>query len=146
MEIQIKRFNELTINELYEMLKLRSEVFVVEQNCAYQDIDDKDQHAIHISLVEDGVWLAYLRVLDKGVSYDTASLGRVITRARGKGLGLILMKEGIKVVKEVYKANELTISAQCQAVGFYEKLGFEIVSEPYLEDDIPHVKMKLLIK
>lgn len=145
MNIEVKRFDELNALELYEILRARAEVFVVEQNCVYQDLDNKDLGAYHVIIREDGKIVAYLRVLDRGVSYDTASVGRVITTAqgRGRGIGLILLNEGIKAAKEYFSADRITISAQCQARGFYEKVGFVAVSEPYLEDDIPHVRMIL---
>ena len=94
---------------------------------------------------EDGAIVAYLRVLDRGVSYDTASIGRIITteRGRGRGIGRILVNEGLRVAKEAFGADRITISAQCQARGFYEKFGFSAVSDVYLEDDIPHVRMVL---
>ncbi len=145
MNIEVKRFDELNTTELYEILRARAEVFIVEQDCVYQDLDNKDLGAYHVTVREDGKIVAYLRVLDRGVSYDTASVGRVITteQGRGRGIGLILLKEGLKVAKKYFSADRITISAQCQARGFYEKAGFIAVSEPYLEDNIPHVRMVL---
>ena len=145
MELFIKKYDELERDELYEILRARAEVFVVEQNCPYQDLDRKDLLAYHIYMKENGEIVAYLRVLDRGVSYDTASIGRVITtsRGRGRGIGLELVLEGIKVARERLGADEITISAQKYAVGFYEKAGFIATDKEYLEDGIPHVQMRL---
>ena len=145
MEIFVKHFNELSTVELYEILRARSEVFVVEQDCVYQDLDNKDLNAYHVYIREDGEIIGYLRVLDKGVSYTTGSIGRVITtaRGRGRGVGLTLVLEGIKVARERYGLDALTISAQKYAVGFYEKAGFVRTEKEYLEDGIPHVEMNL---
>ena len=146
MEIFIKHYTELTRDELYEILRARAEVFVVEQNCPYQDLDQKDIDAYHVYMKEDGEIVGYLRVLKRGVSYDDAgSIGRVITTAkgRGRGIGLALVLEGIKVAKECFGEEKLIISAQKYAVGFYEKAGFHRTEKEYLEDGIPHVQMRL---
>ena len=142
MNLYIKHFNELTTMELYSILRARAEIFVVEQDCVYQDLDNKDLNAWHVWFEdEDGV-AAYCRVLDKGVSYEgEGSIGRVITVKRGTGLGYKVMMEGIRVAEEKFGQTSLRISAQQYAQGFYEKCGFVRVSEPYLEDDIPHVQM-----
>ena len=142
MNLYIKHFNELTTMELYRILRARAEIFVVEQDCVYQDLDNKDLNAWHVWYEdEDGV-AAYCRVLDKGVSYEgEGSIGRVIAVRRGTGLGYKVMMEGIRVAEEKFGQTSLRISAQQYAQGFYEKCGFVRVSEPYLEDDIPHVQM-----
>ena len=142
MNLYIKHFNELTTMELYRILRARAEIFVVEQDCVYQDLDNKDLNAWHVWFEdEDGV-AAYCRVLDKGVSYEgEGSIGRVITVKRGTGLGYKVMMEGIRVAEEKFGQTSLRISAQQYAQGFYEKCGFVRVSEPYLEDNIPHVQM-----
>lgn len=142
MDLYIKHFNELTTTELYRILRARAEIFVVEQDCVYQDLDNKDLNAWHVWFEdEDGV-AAYCRVLDKGVSYEgEGSIGRVIAVRRGTGLGYKVMMEGIRVAEEKFGQTSLRISAQQYAQGFYEKCGFVRVSEPYLEDDIPHVQM-----
>ena len=142
MNLYIKHFNELTTLELYSILRARAEIFVVEQDCVYQDLDNKDLNAWHVWFEdEDGV-VAYCRVLDKGVSYEgEGSIGRVITVKRGTGLGYKVMMEGIRVAEEKFGQTSLRISAQEYAQGFYEKCGFVRVSEPYPEDDIPHVQM-----
>ena len=141
MEIVIKAFQELSVEELYEILKLRSEIFVVEQNCVYQDVDDVDKEAYHVYLHENGKILSYLRVIDKGKRLEEVSLGRVISRTRRKGHGTIVMKEGIRVAKEKFGAKRIKIGAQAYAVPFYENVGFKVVSGEYDEDGIPHVYM-----
>lgn len=143
MEIIIKKFNELSLEELYEILKIRVSIFVVEQKCPYQEIDDKDKQAFHIYIKENNQIKAYLRVLDKGVSFQEVSIGRVLTTERNKGYSNILIKEGIKVAKEKYHANKIKIEAQVYAKKVYEKHGFKQVSNEFLEDGIPHIIMLL---
>ncbi len=143
MDLVIKRFEELTVEELYEILKARAEVFVVEQNCAYQDIDNKDKHAYHVYYKDETGIQAYLRVIKKGISFEEVSIGRVLTIKRGCGLGKKLMLEGIKVAKEKMNADRIRIGAQCYAKAFYEKVGFRQVSDEFLEDGIPHIQMLL---
>lgn len=139
----IKSFHELTLEELYQILKIRSAVFVVEQTCVYQDLDDKDQGAYHVLFKEAGEIKAYLRVLAPGVSFKEASLGRVLTVARGEGFGKDLLLAGIAVAKEKWQAKQIRIEAQSYAKGFYEKVGFKQVSEEFLEDGILHMEMLL---
>ena len=137
-----KPFEELTVPEVYEILRLRSEVFVVEQECAYQDIDGKDPGSWQVMVCDDtGELVAGLRVLRPGVSFPEASLGRVVTRFRGKGYGAVAMREGIRIACEQYGAETLRIEAQCHAIGFYERFGFRVDSAEFLEDGIPHVEM-----
>ena len=143
MELVVKHFKALSLEELYEILRVRAAVFVVEQTCVYQDLDEKDQSAYHVFLKDDKGIKAYLRVLDKGVSYEEASIGRVLTVDRGCGLGEKIVTEGIKVAKENFQADRIRISAQLYAKGFYEKAGFKQVSDEYLEDGIVHVAMVL---
>lgn len=143
MELVVKHFKALSLEELYEILRVRAAVFVVEQTCIYQDLDEKDQSAYHVFLKDDKGIKAYLRVLDKGVSYEEASIGRVLTVDRGCGLGEKIVTEGIKVAKEKFQADRIRISAQLYAKGFYEKAGFKQVSDEYLEDGIVHVAMVL---
>lgn len=142
MELKIKHFSQLTTEELYKIIQARIAIFVIEQDCPYQELDNKDLNAWHVWYEnEDGV-AAYCRVLDKGVSYENeGSIGRVITVKRGCGLGYKVMMEAIRVAEEKYGQTSLRISAQQYAQGFYEKCGFVRVSDPYLEDDIPHVQM-----
>ena len=141
MKAIIKYFNELTTKELYEILKARSEIFVVEQNCVYQDLDDKDYESLHIFYEEDGKVAAYLRAFYRDDS--VAQIGRVLTLQHGTGLGGKLLKEGIAQIKEKMNPSRLYIEAQCYAIGYYEKEGFSMCSEEFLEDGIPHVKMTL---
>ena len=143
MEIIIKKFNELSLDELYEILKIRVSVFVVEQKCPYQEIDDKDKQSYHIYIKDNNQIKAYLRVLDKGVSFNEASIGRVLTTERNKGYSNILIKEGIKVAKEKYHANKIKIEAQSYTKRIYEKHGFKQISDEFLEDGIPHIIMLL---
>ena len=143
MELIVKRFEELTTEELYEILKIRVSVFVVEQNCPYQEIDDRDKQSYHVYMKDDDGIQAYLRVVDKGVSFDEVSIGRVIAVKRRCGIGSRILSEGIKVAKNKLKANTIKIEAQSYAKGLYERQGFNQVSEEFLEDGIPHVLMIL---
>lgn len=145
MEIYIKRFEELSLEELYEIIKIRVAIFCLEQNCLYQDLDDKDKKAYHVYIKENDKIKAYLRVLDKGISFDETSIGRVLTTERGVGFGNIILKEGIRVAKEKMNADKIKIEAQSYAKGYYEKFGFKQISDEFLEDGIPHIKMILNI-
>lgn len=115
----------------------------MEQNCAYQEIDGKDQYSYHVFLKGDTGIKAYLRVIDKGISFDEVSIGRVLTLKRKCGLGNRILLDGIKVAKERMNATRIKIEAQSYAKGFYEKAGFKQVSEEFLEDGIPHIQMVL---
>lgn len=143
MNLEIKKFNELTVEELYDILKVRSEVFVVEQNCVYNDQDGKDIDSIHIMIKEGNKIMAYLRVIKPGVSYDNASIGRVLvtSEARKKGLARKIVCAGIDYIINSWNEDKITIGAQNYLRDFYESLGFEAVSEVYSEDGIPHVDM-----
>jgi ElaA protein len=146
MTFDFKPFKELTTLELYKILQLRSEVFVVEQNCIYQDIDDKDTMGYHLTCFENEELLAYARVLDPGVSYaDYSSIGRVCTKQthRQLGLGKELMQQAILHCQELYPDTKIKISAQSYLLKFYTELGFEAIGDEYLEDDIPHRAMIL---
>ena len=143
MELIVKRFEELTAEELYEILKIRVSVFVVEQNCPYQEIDDRDKQSFHVYMEDDDGIQAYLRVVDRGVSFDEVSIGRVIAVKRRCGIGSRILSEGIKVAKNKLKATTIKIEAQSYAKGLYERQGFNQVSEEFLEDGIPHVLMIL---
>lgn len=143
MDLIVKQFGELSVEELYEILQIRVKVFVVEQNCAYQEIDDKDQYSYHVFLKDDTGIKAYLRVVNKGVSFEEVSIGRVLTLKRGCGLGYRILLEGIKIAKERMNADKIKIEAQSYAKEFYEKAGFKQVSEEFLEDGIPHILMVL---
>ena len=144
LTFKIKRFNELSINELYKILQLRSEVFVVEQNCVYQDIDGKDEKAIHVLGYYNGDLAAYSRLFNKGYYFEQASIGRVVVspKFRDKKFGHNLMHTSIEAIKEHFNETAITISAQEYLKNFYESHGFTQTSEMYLEDDIPHIQMK----
>lgn len=138
-----KKFNELTLEELYEILKLRSEVFVVEQKCIYNDIDGKDLTSSHIMIKENGKIKAYLRALQPGVSYEDASLGRVLVSpdARGKGYAKIIVTKGVEYILNNFNTTKITIGAQEYLKNFYSEIGFKPISEVYDEDGIPHLDM-----
>ena len=138
-------FNELGLAELYSILQLRNEVFVVEQNCVYQDADNKDALSYHLSGWDANTLVAYCRILPPGISYPEASIGRVVTSPayRNNGCGLELMKEAIIQTLAQFECNAIKISAQLYLQKFYEQLGFIQVSETYLEDNIPHIEMLL---
>lgn len=146
MEIlfEIKRFNELSAQELYILLQLRSEVFVVEQNCVYQDIDGKDAIAIHLLGTYNNELVAYVRIFKPGDYFEQASIGRVVVKQnyRDRKWGYDLMNKAIQATEEVFNETKITISAQLYLKKFYENLGFIQTSEMYLEDDIPHIEMK----
>lgn len=141
---KIKRFNELSLTELYQLLQLRSEVFVVEQNCVYQDIDGKDEKALHVLGFYENEIVAYTRLFDKGYYFEEASIGRVVVspKVRAKKWGHDLMKVSIETIETVFKTKQITISAQEYLKKFYETHQFVQTSEMYLEDDIPHIEMK----
>jgi ElaA protein len=141
---KIKRFEALSVVELYNLLQLRSEVFVVEQNCVYQDVDGKDSKALHLIGEEDGKTIAYARLFKPKDYFEEASIGRVVVKEtyREKKLGHILMKEAIQAIKSEFHETKITISAQLYLKKFYESHGFIQTSETYLEDDIPHIQMK----
>ena len=139
----VKRFDELTPEELYALLRLRVSVFVVEQNCPYMELDNNDQKALHVWLEQDGAVKAYLRVLDRGVESEYISIGRVVAAERRKGFGSLVLAEGIRVAREYFNADRLYLEAQTYAKGLYEKQGFQPASEEFLLDGIPHIKMLL---
>lgn len=142
MELVIKYFNELCLEELFDIYKLRVSVFVVEQNCPYQEIDDADKEAYHLYLKDDNGIQAYARVLPPGTTFDEASLGRVIARKRRCGLGSQIVAAAIATAKEKFSATKIKIEAQVYARKLYEKAGFVQISKPFLEDDIPHILME----
>ena len=144
LQFKIKPFNELSTIELYQILRLRSEVFVVEQNCVYQDIDNKDQKAIHVLGFYNDDLVAYCRLFNAGEYFDNASIGRVIVaqKDRDKKWGNNLMIAAIESVKQYFNETKITISAQFYLQKFYESHGFVKTSEIYLEDNIEHIEMK----
>lgn len=143
MKLICKTFSELTTKELYEILKARAEIFVVEQNCVYQDLDDIDYRSLHFFYEVNGKISAYLRAFEKGADSRTVQIGRVLTIEHGKGLGGKLLKNAISQIKSLMNPASIYIEAQCYAIGYYEKAGFQISSDEFLEDGIPHVQMIL---
>ena len=140
-QLHKKSFSQLTIDELYELLRVRSEVFVVEQNCVYQDLDGDDQPSIHLWLTVEGKVVALARVCPAGTHMKEVSIGRVITTERGKGFGRQIMLHAIDAAIEHFNAERIDIEAQEYAKGFYEGVGFKQSSDPFMLDGIPHVKM-----
>lgn len=148
MDIQwrFKSYQELSKIELHDVLILRQQVFVVEQDCPYQDADEKDQDSHHLlGYVKDHL-VAYLRLVKPGISYKEMSFGRIVTAQnhRGKGLGVALMQEGIEQSIKLYGTSPNRISAQTHLLPFYQKFGFESTNKEYLEDGIPHTEMLLV--
>lgn len=168
MKLIVKHFSELSAAELFEIYKLRVSVFVVEQKCPYQEIDDADKNAFHLWLEADGKLekpeekesergteidcgkkrengkiLAYSRVLPKGILFDEVSIGRVIAAKRRSGLGTEIVSEAICVAKENFSPDKIILEAQVYAKKFYENLGFRKISDEFLEDGIPHIFMQL---
>jgi ElaA protein len=140
---KLNYFKELSTEELYTILQLRNEVFVVEQNCVYQDADSKDSISFHLSGWDGVNLVAYCRILPPGVSYTEASIGRVVSspQYRNKGYGKQLMNEAIIHTLAQFECNTIKISAQLYLQKFYEQLGFVKLSDSYLEDNIPHIEM-----
>lgn len=143
LEIQVKTFQDFTTQELYDVLQLRSEVFVVEQDCVYQDIDGKDQKAIHVIGYKNNKVVAYTRVFEPGYYFNEASIGRVVVKDSERDLdyGYHIMKASIKAIETHFKVNTIKISAQTYLKRFYNNLEFFEVGEEYLEDGIPHIAM-----
>lgn len=138
-----KFFDDLTAHELYAIMRLRSEVFVLEQQCIYQDADNKDLSAYHLMIQDGDTLVAYARLLPPGISYEYMSIGRVISKQeyRRKGAGRLLMKEAIKACQELFGEGPIRIGAQLYLKEFYESFGFVQTGEVYLEDDIEHIEM-----
>jgi ElaA protein len=143
IEISIKAFNELTTEELYDLLKLRAEIFVVEQDCVYQDLDGKDQKALHILGYKNGKIAAYTRVFKPGDYFKEASIGRVLVKEneRQHKYGYTIMKASIEAIKNHYNETAIRISAQTYLKQLYGNLEFKEIGEGYLEDGIPHINM-----
>lgn len=143
MEWSLKKFDELSLAELYSVLQLRSEVFVVEQNCVYQDMDYKDQKSWHLMGKSDNKLVAYTRLIPAGISYSEPSIGRVVTSpsCRKKGIGRELMLRSIEACHQLFGETAIKIGAQRYLENFYSSLGFITCSDEYLEDGIPHVEM-----
>ncbi len=143
LQWNLKKFDELSNKELYRILKLRMEVFVLEQECLYPELDDKDFACLHLWAEQEGSILAYTRLVPPGLSYPQASIGRVIVaeQARGTGLSQQLMISSIESVAKEFGVNDIQIGAQFHLKSFYEKLGFEQVSDPYPDYGILHIDM-----
>ena len=138
MELILKHFRELTLDELADIYRLRVSVFVVEQNCPYQEIDAADKTAYHLYLKDQ----AYARVLPPGTTFETCSIGRVLSKKRRCGLGTQIVNAAIAAAKEKFSADIITIEAQVYARSLYEKAGFIQISDEFLEDGIPHILMQ----
>ncbi|TVP81179.1 MAG: GNAT family N-acetyltransferase [Alkalicoccus sp.] len=146
MEWHIKKFEALSPEELYRILQIRVEVFVVEQNCPYSEIDGKDKYCWHLYAEENGEILAYARLLPPGISYEEAAIGRVLVAGpyRGRGLGKELMTQSLVFLNNKMNYSGIRLQAQEYAEKFYSSFGFQKISAAYLEDNIPHVDMKKL--
>lgn len=143
MNLIAKQFNELTATELYEILKVRSEIFIIEQNIHYQDMDDVDYDSLHCFFAEDNKVIAYLRAFY--IEDNIVKIGRVLTLKHGNGVGKDLMEQSIIAIKERMKCSKICMDAQKYAVGFYEKFGFKVTSKDFLEEGIVHNTMELKV-
>lgn len=143
LKITVKKFDELSLTELYQLLQMRSEVFVVEQNCVYQDMDGKDQKALHLLVKKESELVAYTRLFAQGDYFEGASFGRVVVNPSFRGLkyGHELVKASLEAIAKHFGDVKVEISAQKYLLAFYETHGFKAVGEEYLEDGIPHVHM-----
>ena len=142
-----KRFDDLTAAEMYSILQLRQQVFVIEQQCIYQDCDDRDAISFHNMGMRDGTLIAYSRLIPPGIFYSECSIGRVVNSplVRGSGVGKELMIQNISKMRELFGVQPVRIGAQLYLQKFYESLGFIQTSEPFLEDNIPHIYMVLMM-
>ncbi|WP_226672129.1 GNAT family N-acetyltransferase [Rossellomorea aquimaris] len=145
MTWKVKSFNELSTHELYEILKVRTAVFVVEQECAYPEVDGKDLFSYHLYKEENGEVAAYARLLPAGVSYDEPSIGRVLVKEsyRGRGFAGELMRRGLAFIQKEWGDQPVKIQAQEYLKEFYGSFGFKAITETYLDDGIPHIDMML---
>ena len=145
MNFTLKTFEQLTNTELYNILKARTEVFVVEQNCPYLEVDGKDVQSYHLFKEENGEIIAYLRILPPGVSYEELSIGRVLVKKehRGKKLAQQIMDQALQFIHNELKEKTIKIQAQAYLHNFYASFGFKVISETYLDDNIPHIDMLL---
>jgi ElaA protein len=143
LDITIKTYNQLSLDDLYYILQLRSEVFVVEQDCIYQDVDGKDQKALHVIGKKNNTIIAYTRIFKAGDYFNEASIGRVVVskKERHQQYGELLMKASIQATEDNFGTIEIKLSAQKYLENFYNNLGFKTIGEPYLEDGIPHIAM-----
>lgn len=143
LKIEVKKFSELSLTELYDILQLRSEVFVVEQDCVYQDIDGKDAEALHVIGFKNNKIVAYTRCFKPGYYFKEAAIGRVVVRQseRKFGFGHIIMEASDKAIKDNYNTSNIKLSAQQYLIKFYESHGYKTTGDGYLEDGIPHIAM-----
>jgi len=140
----LKHFNDLSVSELYAIMQLRNEVFVVEQNCVFQDADNKDQRSHHLMGWDNQKLVAYSRIVPPGIAYDSfPSIGRVVTSPtmRTTGIGKILMQQSIEELQKLFGKSSIKLGAQLYLKKFYESFGFVQSSEVYIEDGIPHIEM-----
>ena len=144
MQLIVKHFSELSVDELFAIYKLRVAVFVVEQKCPYQEIDEADRAAYHIWLQDEDGIVAYARALPPGVTFAEASIGRVIAVKRRCGMGSRIVAAAVETAREKFSAGKITIEAQVYARSLYEKAGFRQISDEFLEDGIPHIQMQLI--
>ena len=145
MELIVKTFNELTLIELYEILKVRSQIFIMEQNIHYQDLDDTDYQSMHFFYKDNNKVVAYLRAYYTDVDQRNIKIGRVLTLVHGQGLGKRLVNESIKEIMKRMKCEKIYMDAQKYAIGFYEKCGFKVSSDEFLEEGIVHVHMEMKV-
>lgn len=143
MQLIVKHFSELSVDELFAIYKLRVAVFVVEQKCPYQEIDEADRSAYHIWLQDEDGIAAYARALPPGVTFAEASIGRVIAVKRRCGMGSRIVAAAVETAREKFSAGKITIEAQVYARSLYEKAGFRQISDEFMEDGIPHIQMQL---
>jgi ElaA protein len=143
LQWQFSSYGALSLQQLYALLQLRTEVFVVEQNCVFQDMDGYDEKAMHLLGLQDDKLVAYARCFNVGIKFKEASIGRVIThaRVRGTGAGHALMQQALGSMKMVWGVQPIRIGAQARLEKFYEQHGFKAASAPYIEDGIPHIEM-----
>lgn len=143
MNFSIKKFNELSLEELYQILRLRSEIFVVEQDCVYQDIDNKDQMAFHVLGFKENKLIAYARIFDSGQYFKHPSIGRILVKEseRKHKYGYQIVEISIQFIQTNFSEKDILISAQTYLLNFYKSLGFNPIEKEYLEDGIPHIKM-----
>lgn len=146
MDLVIKHFSELTADELYEIYRARVAVFVVEQRCAYQDVDDDDRLSYHFWISDNSKLVAYLRLIVRDRESGFVRLGRVLSLRRREGLAKKLVSEAVAFAKDRLDAKEIDLDAQTYVRAFYESLGFEVLGEEFLEDGIPHIAMRLSLK
>lgn len=145
MELVVKTFYELSNDEIFDIYKLRFDVFVCEQNCVYQDIDEYDKKAIHVYYKDNDKIVAYLRVIPQGVRFLEASIGRVISMQRRTGLGTKIVSKAIEIAINEFKAETIYLEAQSYARKLYENLGFKKCGDEFVEDGIPHTPMRLVV-